>query len=501
MTMSARLEIYQINVGQGDSTLIVNRRLDKVSDAIKKAKGMGVLGGLEPIDYVPYAVANDIDLDGTIERALLVDGGDDVYGDDVLNYIKKLGALRTDPKPYCPELYLLVSHYHDDHMAGLRYVFKERVDTPPPKKKKKGKKASPVSVKERYRPARVYQTAKNPKADPKTFRFAAFTKDVDDAYLTPPMTERYYIDPGGFQAGTKNITTIDLGTGVDNIPIQLFVLAAAQGVYKAFGKYTPIDPVSKNVFDQNDRSVVLILQYGSFRYFLGGDIAGNGGPDGGNTGNNAADTGAKRFFSVHADVESTLGPALEAYFPRTPQSGWVANSPKFTSAGYCTVLKADHHGSSSSVDVHLLSTVRPCIAVIGSGIKARFHNHPTKQVIDRMSSSTTPRWGLREGGDVGNTIKQVYATEVAQKVKGKTFNVDLRGARIFGDIVVRPVDETIQAIQAATTKGTALNVQVYGTGEQSVFADSDTTLRSLTEAKKAAGSTYPLGPYYHSDVH
>src|SRR5256885_102224 len=204
MTRSARLEIYQINVGQGDSTLIVNRRLDRVYDAIKNAKGVGVLGGLDPIDYVPYAVANDIDLDGTIERALLVDGGDDVYGDDVLNYIKKLGALRTDPKPYCPELYLLVSHYHDDHMAGLRYVFKERVDAPPPKKKKKGKKASPVSVKERYRPARVYQTSKNPKADPKTFRFAAFTKDVDDAYLASPMTKRYYIDPGGLEMGTNN---------------------------------------------------------------------------------------------------------------------------------------------------------------------------------------------------------------------------------------------------------------------------------------------------------
>ncbi|MFL5664528.1 MAG: hypothetical protein ACJ8BW_24745 [Ktedonobacteraceae bacterium] len=500
--MSARLEIYQINVGQGDSTLIVNRRLNRVYEAIKNAKGVGVSDGLEPIDYVPYAVANDIDLDGTIERALLVDGGDDVYGDDVLNYIKKLGALRTDPKPYCPELYLLVSHYHDDHMAGLRYVFKERVDTPPPKKKKKGKKASPVSVKERYRPARVYQTSKNSKADPKTFRFAAFTKDVDEAFVASPnKTERIYIDPGGIQAGTQNITTIDLGTGVDNIPIQLFVLAAAQGVYKPPDTYTPIPSVSKNVFDQNDRSVVLILQYGSFRYFLGGDIAGDGGPDGGNKDGNAANTGAKRFFSVHADVESTLGPALEAYFPATKPKGWVANKPKFTSAGYCTVLKADHHGSSSSVDVHLLSTVCPCIAVIGSGIKARFHNHPTQQVIDRMSTATTPRWGRRKGSDVDNTIEQIYATEVANKVKGKRFDVKLRGARIFGDIVVRPVDETIHDIQAATAKGKELKVQVYGTGEQSVFADPDTTLLSLTEAKKAAGSTYPLGPYYHMDAH
>ena len=36
-------------------------------------------------------------------------------------------------------------------------------------------------------------------------------------------------------------------------------------------------------WDENDRSLCFVLEYGSFRYFHGGDIAGDGGLAGGNT--------------------------------------------------------------------------------------------------------------------------------------------------------------------------------------------------------------------------
>lgn len=197
MTRSACLEIHQMNVGQGDSILIINRDLTKVAAKITNAISTGKITGplpSDPIHYVPYAVFNAVDLEGTINRALLIDGGDDEYGGNVLDYLKIQGALRTNPAPYCPDLYILVSHPHDDHMAGLRSVFKDRVEKTVTVGKKKTTK---VELIPRYRPARVYQTSKNKKADPKTLRFAWLEEDVNGAFAAASnKTERAFIDPG-----------------------------------------------------------------------------------------------------------------------------------------------------------------------------------------------------------------------------------------------------------------------------------------------------------------
>jgi beta-lactamase superfamily II metal-dependent hydrolase len=384
MPQSASLEIHVMNVGQGDSLLVINRALNAVKDAITKAKG-GTSVPADPIDYVPYALKNGVSLAGTVTKALLVDGGDDEYGGDVLNYMTDQGVL-DGTTVYRPDLSLVVSHYHDDHMAGLRSVFKERIEP-----KKMGDK---VKLVERLRPGTVYQAVTDKKSDPTSQRYADFQADVLAAMGAPMnKTKRVYIEPGGQNSGTKTQVTIDLGVGVNGIPITATVLAAAQAVWDAAKKKTIAIASTGSTVDQNDRSVVLVLQYGSFRCLLGGDIAGNGVGPGGNFGANAADTGSKKFFSQHADVETTLGPALEAYFPKT--AIWVKGQPKFTADGYCTVFKANHHGSSSSVDVHLLATVQPLVFVGSSGVKARFHNHPTQAVMNRITKAQTAQWGTR----------------------------------------------------------------------------------------------------------
>jgi beta-lactamase superfamily II metal-dependent hydrolase len=519
MPKSARLEIHQINVGRGDSILIINRDLDKVKAAIAK-KNATAANTLDPIHYVPYAVAKKIDLKGTVNKALLVDGGDDEYGGDVLAYLTQQGVFEMNPKPYCPKLSILVSHYHDDHMAGLRSIFKERVEPPKPKK---GEKKGKVTYKERYRPAVVYQTALDKKNDPpaKTeagakSRFKMFEEDVDAAHkAVANKTVRQFINPGGVidpAAKNKTVTTIDLGTGVGAIPIKLYVIAAAQKVFdKPMDSCISILSVGKKA-DQNDRSIVMILEYGSFRYFLGGDIAGSGLAAGGNVDTpgivRAFDPTKKKNFSSHADVESTLGPALEGFLPATKK--WEAGKPKYITNGYCTVMKANHHSSNSSVDVFLLSAIRPSLAVISTGMKTHFHYHPTQEVINRMSSTATPKWGKRPSvkPTIDNTIQQVYITEVCDKHKNKKFTVDLRGAKILGDVVIRPVDETVKAIQDATAKGTALEVQVYGSGEQTGFLEKGKTVRATEKKNVAVPKTpldtknyYPIGPYYHTDTH
>jgi len=496
MPKSATLEIHVMNVGQGDSVLVINRALDKVKAAITKAKGAPSVPA-DPIDYVPYALKNDVSLVGTVVKALLIDGGDDEYGGDVLNYMTDQGVL--DRKSvYRPDLSLVVSHYHDDHMAGLRSVFKERIEP-----KKKGDK---VKLVERLRPGTVYWAMSDKKTDPTSARYADFKEDVATAMAAAKnKTSRVYIKPGGLDNSTDKPLVIDLGTGVNGIPITATAIAGAQAVWDA-GKKKIIKIASTgSKVDQNDRSVVLILEYGSFRCLLGGDIAGNGVGPGGNFGANAADLSSKKSFSQHADVESTLGPALEVFLPKTAKA--AKGSPKYTSDGYCTVFKANHHGSSSSVDVHLLATVRPLVYIGSSGVKARFHNHPTQAVMNRITPSQTAKWGLAAKGkvkadavQVNNTIGGIYLTEVAAKVKKKTFGVDIYGAKIMGDTVIRPVDETIAAIQDATAFGQSLTVQVYGIGVQTTTLDPGTTLRA-TAAKNAASAIYPIGPFTHSDTH
>jgi len=496
MPQSASLEIHVQNVGQGDSVLVINRSLSAVKTAITTAKGAASVPA-NPIDYMPYAIKNGVSLAGTVTKALLVDGGDDEYGGNVLDYMAAQGVF-DGTTVYRPDLSLVVSHYHDDHMAGLRSVFKERIE---PKKKN-----DKVMLIDRLRPGTVYQAMTDKKSDPVSQRYADFQADVLGAMsVATNKTVRVYLSPGGRDAITKQQVSIDLGTGVNGIPIKATVLAAAQAVWdKGKNQVVAIASTGSTV-DQNDRSVVLVLEYGSFRCLLGGDIAGNGVGPGGNFGANAADTGTKKFFSQHADVESTLGPALEAYFPKT--TAWVNGQPKFTADGYCTVFKANHHGSSSSVDVHLLATVQPLVFVGSSGVKARFHSHPTQAVMNRVTPAQTAQWGRRAEGTVAadtvmvnNTIKGIYLTEVAAKVKNKAFGVSIYTASIMGDTVIRPVDETIAAVQAATSPGTALTVQVYGIGEQTLLYDPGSTLRP-TAALNAASAIYPIGPFTHSDTH
>ncbi|MGW0199476.1 ComEC/Rec2 family competence protein [Nonomuraea sp. NPDC003201] len=492
MARSACLEIHQLNVGQGDAVLVINRDVQKVGDRLERASRADPTLQVpdDPIDYVPCAIKNEMDLSGTVRHALLIDGGDDEYGGDVLAYLEAHGVVH-ETNAYCAALSILVSHYHDDHMAGLRSVFKKKAKQNG--RRAKGRRATP-ELESRYRPAAVYQARCEGKAIPISDRYKYFQQDVEEARLAAQdRTKVHYISQGGLNdQGAPAV--IELGTGVDSIPINAYVLAAAQGVYDPLaGKTLEIKSVG-SVVDQNDRSIVVMIEYGSFRYFAGGDIAGNGGLAGGNTGPNEMTRDGKRYFASHADVESVLIPVMERRFPAT--TVYKARQPKYPSAGYCTVMKANHHGSSSSVDVHLLAMLRPRVVLISSGVKSRFHKHPTREVMSRLA---TRLWTSIHNEAVPNTVAQVYLTEMADTVSGKNFPTPLGAGLILGDIVVRPVDETVSAVHRSTARGTLLEVQVYGTGDQTRLLDPGTVLRPTV--RQNTGLNYPIGPFTHSDQH
>ncbi len=516
MPKSARLEIHQINVGQGDSILIINRDLDKVEKAIEDK---GETPPANMIDYVPFALSKKVPLLGTVAKALLIDGGDDCYAGNVGAYLVQQGiAERPSHRDgvFCENLSVLVSHWHDDHMQGVKGVYGQRdvepIQTKKPKRKR-GKSAAYKKPPVNIRPATMYVPKPSGRAgrNRKVYR-DAMARIATIGAGTDEQSKRVNIGPAGLDDGPKGPPfTIDLGTGINDIPITAHVLAAAQSVYfKAGAK--PIKSKAANV-DQNDTSIVLVIEYGSFRYFCGGDIAGNGMKAGGNEDRNTMDPDEMNNFSLsHADVESTLGPALEAYFPRTGDDDYEAGKPKVLSPGSCTVAKLSHHGSMSSNDVYMLATLRPQVIVCSSGLRARFHWHPTDQVINRITVAATPEWNVRQAkpgpkpDPVPNTVGAVYLTEVAEKfVHGKkkqVFEVDLQGAKIMGSIVVRPIDETVLDVQEATApKASTLSFQVYGNGQRTDLGKAGAGYKVRDAVPLATSGYYPIEPVQHDLQH
>ncbi len=94
----APLEIHHINVGQGDSTLIINRNLENVKEKITKANKQ--LPGDSP-DWMPFAVANKVSLKGTVKCAMLIDGSENRYDGDLSNQIKTYGVIKKEMRCLC----------------------------------------------------------------------------------------------------------------------------------------------------------------------------------------------------------------------------------------------------------------------------------------------------------------------------------------------------------------------------------------------------------------
>lgn len=526
MAKTASLEIHQINVGQGDSILIVNR------DAAA-LKTLCVANGFDPskdaIDCLPFAQATvnaggakgkavTAGLPATVKAAVLIDGGDALYGTDVVSYLGWVGVLQP-AVPDAPKLTVVTTHYHADHYGGLRDLFAQKKEVVKPKTVSKGKKRSAatekvVTIELRHAPAAVYQATRNAKADGDGPLLLSYNK-----YAADYAAQVLDVSPGGRRGGTSCILALG-NAGAADLPVTLTALASSQSVSPGDGKALVAIKSVGSKPDQNDRSIVFVLEYGSFRYFLGGDIAGTGSVYGGNGTFSMPDgTGsgkkAARKFTSHADVETQVGIALERRYPKTKDA---PNAAKVTAAGHCCVFKADHHASMSSVDVYLLSTLEPRVGIITSGVKESFHSHPTAEVLGRLHA---PNWYLRPDkpattlptAQIANTLAAtvvstsqtanqrggVYANEVAKTYGGTAFLTDaaLTGVKIIGDQIVRPVDEQVAAIQTAATAGTAtLDIQVYGSGVQTELDPSgDTSLRPVDTTKTAP---YPVGPFWHS---
>lgn len=186
----------------------------------------------------------------------------------------------------------------------------------------------------------------------------------------------------------------------------------------------------RKVYDENDRSVGLVVEFGSFRHFMAADAGGS-------------------FGRAYADIESKLGPAMKDFLG----SSNVAGQAKQPRAGHCCSMKVNHHGTKYANDASFIAVLHPKVVTVPAGFRYYFHGHPTNEALHNLDGQTS--------------VEKVFATEIAQV--GGYQPRPLTKVAIMGDTVLRPIDDTVFKSwmhDPKTSGGPAPKVQMHVYGNQ-----------------------------------
>jgi beta-lactamase superfamily II metal-dependent hydrolase len=134
---------------------------------------------------------------------------------------------------------------------------------------------------------------------------------------------------------------------------------------------------------ENDRSIALVLRYGTFDYLITSDLSGGG--------------------SATADVETKIA----------------------QDAGDVDVLHAGHHGSLTSTNQTLVNALKPEQAVISCG-DGNSYGHPTQSILDRLAASPglDTIWQT-EAGAGATTGKVKVGGNITFLTNGNTYSVTI----------------------------------------------------------------------------
>lgn len=252
-------------------------------------------------------------------KTLLFDGGNTGKGARIRNVLDSLSITSLD--------YFVAGHYHADHIGAIDEVINGGI---------------PLNI-------------------------ASF----DRGAVSPPSTQAYnqYVTAVGAKRQTITLNQqIDLGGGC------VLTCIAVNGSTNQ-GSVSPSG--------ENDRSIALVLRFGTFDYFIASDLTGGG--------------------SSTADVESLLA----------------------ADAGNVDVLHIGHHGSRTSTNQTLVDTLRPEHAVISCGDGNTF-DHPTQEVLDRLTAAPglDTIWQT-ELGSGGTSLKTIVGDDITFLTNGSSFTVEI----------------------------------------------------------------------------
>jgi len=271
-----QVKIVHIDVGQGDSTLIIGPN-----------------------------------------KTLLFDAGDTGSGTKVRSVLNSLGLSSID--------YFVAGHYHSDHIGAIDEVINGGI----------------------------------------TLNIASY--DRGGSYTSQAYTD--YLTAVGAKRSTITLNQqIDLGGGCK-------LTCVAVNATTNHGNVTPTS--------ENDRSIALVLRFGTFDYFIASDLSGGG--------------------SSTADVESKLA----------------------VDVGDVDVLHAGHHGSTTATNQTLVDTLKPEQAVISCG-DGNSYGHPTQTTLDRLNAVPTlgTIWQTNAGNG-GYVSKVVVGEDITFLTDGLTYSVTI----------------------------------------------------------------------------
>ena len=209
----SKLEIHHINVGAGDSTLIIVRKDDALQ---KKLAHLPNVSG-NRYEWLQQAVEAGVPLGGTVEKSVLIDAGNGAkQAAKVEKYMQRMGVVRPD--------WFLASHYHQDHVGGATSL----ID-------------GAWQCYDRGAPHAAHN-----KAAAKAYKKKAKNRTTPQAAPAP--------------------TELLLDARADGIQITMTCVAVNATTLSG----NKIDYAT----DENDYGLAWVLTYGEFRYFTGGDLGG-----------------------------------------------------------------------------------------------------------------------------------------------------------------------------------------------------------------------------------
>lgn len=231
-------------------------------------------------------------------ETVLIDNGVRNNCDLPLSYLDQLGVKTID--------YQIISHYHDDHFGCTTEVL--------------GKF-----------PLQMTSFDRGTVKPPTTAIYAAYVRQVGAKRRTAAPGVTFRLD-----ANTPTPVVIAFRT-VD-------------------GKTSGGPAVEVN--NENDRSLVAVLQFGPFDAVFGGDLSG-------------------AHTSSYRDVETAAAAAI----------------------GQVEVYKVNHHGSEFSSNATWLAGIKPMVAVISAGENSK-HGHPTVAAMQRLHDAGARTYWTTSGKGV-----------------------------------------------------------------------------------------------------
>jgi|GEM_PF-1457314 len=285
-SVAQTLEIHQMSVGHGDAALVVVRDTAKLRQAIVAA---GQVIPPDRTDMLQLAVDSSVSLNGTVLKAVLIDGGDGSKQANKINfYMTKMGIDSLD--------YLIASHYHQDHIGGLPGVLMNY-----------------NSNKGSWDRGLVKPVPNSTTSNKSPTVYGKYVKAVTKAPMTRNTTDL---------AATINL----LGNGTKQI--QLLCVATNNYVLGD----TTTKPAPRSGSNQNDLGLAWILQYGNFRFYTAGDLGGwkQGG---------------------YIDMESPLAEALQK--KDQSKFKWLANAADITKGHVCSFKLSHHGSTISTSEYFL----------------------------------------------------------------------------------------------------------------------------------------------------